>query len=217
MTTDTGLVVSHVTVRYPGAAAPALDDASLDVPAGHICALLGPSGSGKSTMLAAIAGLVPIEAGSVEFAGTDLTPVATHRRGVGMVFQDGLLFPHRNVAANIGFALDVARTPRAERARRVAAMLELVGLAGYGNRAITQLSGGERQRVALARSLAPSPRVLLLDEPLSSLDSETRVAVGDAMVSAIRATGTTTILVTHDEDEASRLCDTTTRIATGRI
>src|SRR5690606_29278607 len=143
----------------PGTAEPraAVGGVSFTVARGEVIALTGPSGSGKSTLLRAIAGLEPLAGGSVRWAGHDLAGVPPHRRGFVLMFQDGQLFAHMNVAANVGYGL--ARLPRAEREARVAELLDLVGLSGFGSRAVTELSGGERQRVALARSLAPRPRL----------------------------------------------------------
>jgi thiamine transport system ATP-binding protein len=147
-----------------------LDSVSLHVAAGEIVALLGPSGSGKSTLLRVIAGIVPADSGRVVLDGVDITSVPTHRRSVGMVFQNEQLFPHMDVAGNVGFGLRMAGIDRRARGERVAELLEMVGLAGFGSRHIDGLSGGERKRVALARSLAPQPKLLLLDEPLTGLD-----------------------------------------------
>jgi thiamine transport system ATP-binding protein len=149
-----------------------LDRFSLSVEPGEIVALLGPSGCGKSTLLRVIAGLQLADHGSVLIDGTDMADVPTHRRRVGMVFQDQQLFPNLDVAGNVGYALKLAGVAAAARAARVGELLELVGLCGFERRNITQLSGGEGQRVALARSLAASPRVLLLDEPFSALDRD---------------------------------------------
>ena len=178
---------------------PAVDEVTFSVEPGEVVALLGPSGCGKSTLLRAIAGLEPLASGTIGWNDEDLTGVPTHRRGFGLVFQDGQLFAHRSVAENIAYGLRVRRSPRAEREARVSELLALIGLPDAGGRAVAALSGGERQRVALARSLAPKPRVLLLDEPLSALDRELRDRLAGELASLLRATGTTAILVTHDE------------------
>ena len=149
-----------------------LDGADLTVGPAEIVALLGPSGSGKSTLLRVIAGLLPPDEGRVLWDGEDVTAVPAHRRRFGLVFQDHQLFPHRDVAGNVGFGLAVAGRPKAEVRERVAELLHLVGLDGFERRSVTALSGGEAQRVALARALAPQPRLLLLDEPLAALDRE---------------------------------------------
>ena len=159
------LDLDHVSVRFGEKVA--VDDVSFDLQHGEVLGILGPSGSGKSTLLRAIAGL-EISTGSITWAGQDLAGVPVHKRGFALMFQDGQLFSHLDVAGNVGYALRDARSPR------VAELLELVGLAGFEKRRVTDLSGGEQQRVALARALAASPRLLLLDEPLSSLDRELR-------------------------------------------
>lgn len=210
-----GLTVDHLEVRYRGATTAAVKDATLSAHTGCIVGLVGPSGCGKSTLLAAISGIVPLTAGTVLFDGADVTNTPVHRRGFGLVFQDGQLFPHRTVAGNIEFGLEMAHTPAAARLSRVEELLALVGLDGLGPRPVAELSGGERQRVALARSLAPQPRLLLLDEPFSSLDADLRVRLGHDVRSILKATGTTAVLVTHDADEAQRVCDSIVRMAEG--
>jgi thiamine transport system ATP-binding protein len=204
------LDVADVTAGY--GAAPVLRAVSLHIDGGEVVALLGPSGSGKSTLLRVVAGLVPPDAGAVHLDGRDITRLPTHRRGVGMVFQDEQLFPHRDVAANVAFGLRMQRRPRAEIAARVAAMLDLVGLGGFGARDVTGLSGGEAKRVALARSLAPSPRLLLLDEPLTGLDRELHDRLAGDVARILRAAGTTALLVTHDPDEAATIADRVVRM-----
>jgi thiamine transport system ATP-binding protein len=213
------LAVEDLVVRYPagrGRVVPAaVDGVTLDVPAGQVLALLGPSGCGKSSLLRAVAGLEPPAAGSVRWAGADLARVPVHRRGFGLVFQDGQLFPHRDVAGNVGYGLrDLGR---AERDARVTALLELVGLPGYARRPVGTLSGGERQRVALARSLAPRPRLLLLDEPLSALDRSLRERLAEDLRGALVATGTTALFVTHDQDEAFAVADRVAVMSAGRL
>ncbi len=199
------LSVTRISVRY--GSTEAVDDVSLEVPDGAIVAVLGPSGSGKTSLLRAVAGLEPVTAGHVAWDGEDLTTVAPHRRGFGLMFQDHALFDHHDVAGNVAFGLRMQGTERSERATRVAAMLDLVGLAGTGARRVDQLSGGEQQRVALARALAPAPRLLMLDEPLASVDRERRETLARALHDAIRRTRTATLLVTHDLDEAFTLAD----------
>jgi thiamine transport system ATP-binding protein len=184
---------------------PALAGVDLDVEGSGVVAVLGPSGSGKSTLLRAIAGLQRLDEGSVTLDGRSLDGVAPHKRGIGLMFQDDALFPHRDVAANISFGLRMQRVGRATTAARVAELLELVGLAGREHRTVTSLSGGERKRVALARALAPAPRVLLLDEPLGALDRPLHdrlvIELGD-LFAAIRQTA---LYVTHDVAEAFAL------------
>lgn len=220
---ETGLEVRQVTVRY---GAPVRDDAAVpaavtratfSVDRGEVVALLGPSGCGKSTLLRAIAGLQSLSGGSVLWAGHDLARVPPHQRGFGLMFQDAQLFAHLSVAKNVAYGLSARRVPRAERLARVAELLELVGLPGYGGRPVTELSGGEQQRVALARSLAPGPRMLMLDEPLSALDRELRDRLGGDLARVLRATRTTAILVTHDESEADAIADRTLRMQAGEL
>lgn len=212
-----GLEVDRVTVRYPGVPSLAVDGASFEIAPREVVALIGPSGCGKSTLLRAVAGLEPLESGSVSWAGEDLATVPPHRRGFGLVFQDGQLFVHRSVAENVAYGLRVQRMPRAERETRVAELLALVGLPDAGARAVTQLSGGERQRIALARSLAPRPRLLLLDEPLSALDRMLRERLAADLATMLRETGTTAILVTHDEHEATAIADRVLQMRAGRL
>src|SRR4051794_41725273 len=168
------LTADGIGVRY--GATVAVDDVSLEVPDGAIVAVLGPSGSGKTSLLRGVAGLEPLTAGRVAWDGTDLTTVPPHRRAFGLMFQDHALFDHLDVAGNVAFGLRMQGVPSAERAGRVDAMLDLVGLAGAGRRRVGTLSGGEQQRVALARALAPEPGILMLDEPLASVDRERRGA-----------------------------------------
>jgi thiamine transport system ATP-binding protein len=213
-----GLNVERATVRYPGTPpVTAVDGVDLSVRAGEIVGLLGPSGCGKSSLLGAIVGTVPLASGTVSWAGEDLTDTPVHQRGFGMVFQDGQLFPHRSVAGNIAFGLEMAKVPRAERDERVQNLLRMVGLEGYGDRAVTDLSGGQRQRVALARSLAPRPRLLALDEPLSSLDAELRTRLAGEVRDILMAAGTTAIVVTHDPAEAAIMAHRVIRMKDGRL
>ncbi len=200
-----GLEVTGLEVVLDGA--PVLRGADLRVAAGRVAVVLGPSGSGKSTLLRAIAGLERPVAGAVVCDGADLTPLPVHRRGVALMFQDGQLFGHLSVARNVEYALRRRRVPRAERAARVGELLDLVGLAGFGDRAPATLSGGERQRVALARALAARPRLLLLDEPLSALDAGLRERLAADLRGILREAGTTTVMVTHDRAEAVALAD----------
>ncbi|MDO5678156.1 MAG: ABC transporter ATP-binding protein [Propionibacteriaceae bacterium] len=198
-----GLEVRGVTVKYGPTVA--VDNVSLRVEPGTVVGLLGASGSGKSTLLRAIAGLQPLSAGQILWDGEDLAPVKVHKRNFGLVFQDGQLFPTMTVAKNIAYGL--GKLPKPEQKARVEEMLELVGLAGYGDRKPTELSGGQAQRVALARSLAPSPRALLLDEPLSALDTALRRRLADDLARILRETHTTGVYVTHDHQEAYTIAD----------
>jgi thiamine transport system ATP-binding protein len=209
------LTVDGLTVTYGSFTA--VRDAHLRIADGEVLALLGPSGSGKSTLLRAITGLEAAADGRVQWDGTDLAPVPVHKRGFGLVFQDGQLFPHRDVAGNIAFGLRMHDVDRRERDRRVSELLELVGLSGYERRRVTELSGGEAQRVALARALAPRPRLLLLDEPLSGLDAGLREQLAVDLAGLLRQARITTLLVTHDQDEAFTLADQVAVLTAGRI
>ena len=204
------LDVRDVTIGFEGR--PLLDGLTLRLEAGEVVAVLGPSGSGKSTLLRIIAGLIVAERGSVSVDGVDVTTVPTHRRSVGLVFQDDQLFPHLSVADNVGFGLKMAGVAKADRRRRCDEMLELVGLSGFGDRQIDRLSGGEAKRVALARSLAPTPKVLLLDEPLTGLDRELHDRLAPDVAAILRSTGTTALWVTHDPAEATTVADRVVRL-----
>lgn len=195
----------HIDVRFGGATV--LAQVSLRIETAEIVALLGPSGAGKTTLLRVVAGLVTPDGGAVLVDDRDVTDVAVHNRGVGLVFQDNQLFPHRDVAGNVEFGLRMQRLPRAQREARVSDMLQLVGLEGFEHRAVTSLSGGEAKRVALARSLAPGPPILLLDEPLTGLDDDLHARLAADLATILRATSTTTLLVTHDVDEAHSIAD----------
>ena len=215
-----GLAVRDVVVRYGGGArtdpgTTAVAGVTLDVAPGEVLALLGPSGCGKSSLLRAVAGLEPVASGSLAWDGADLAGVPVHRRGFGLMFQEGQLFPHRDVAGNVAYG--IAGLARAGRDARVRELLDVVGLAGYDRRAVATLSGGERQRVALARSLAPRPRLLLLDEPLSALDRGLRERLALDLREALRATGTTAVFVTHDHDEAFTVADRVAVMDAGRL
>ncbi|CAB4730845.1 MAG: ATP-binding cassette domain-containing protein [Actinobacteria bacterium] len=199
------LHVVDVCVSFDGRTV--LDHVSLHVGGNEVVALLGPSGSGKSTLLRVVAGLQDVSSGVVRWAGADITREPTHRRRFGFVFQDEQLFPHRDVAANIGFGLRMAGTDRASVASRVSELLALVGLPGFGERDVTTLSGGEAKRVALARALAPKPRLMLLDEPLTGLDAALHDRLADDLRNLLRQAGLPAILVTHDPAEAARIAD----------
>jgi len=208
--TNRSLDAQHLTVSYlreKGHTALAIDDVSLTLDGGQVLAILGPSGSGKSTLLRAIAGLEVLDAGRVLWEGDDITAMPVHKRGFALMFQDGQLFAHRTVASNVAYALQIARMPVSEQRERVAELLRLVGLEGFGDRRVTELSGGEQQRVALARALAARPRLLLLDEPLSSLDRELRERLGRDLRRILVDTATTAIFVTHDQGEAVLVAD----------
>src|SRR6478609_1082971 len=207
------LSLDHVHVAYDGV--PAVVDATLELPDGHVLAVLGPSGSGKSTLLRAIAGLEPVTSGRICWDGADLAGTPTHKRGFALKFQDGQLFGHLTVARNVGYALRLRRARDTE--VRVRELLALVGLEGYGDRLPATLSGGERQRVALARSLAVQPRLLLLDEPLSALDAELRERLATDLRDILRAAGTTALMVTHDHEEAFAVADRLAVMLAGRV
>jgi thiamine transport system ATP-binding protein len=210
-----GLEVRGLTVRF--GATEAVGDVDLQVPAGSVTAVLGPSGSGKSTLLRAIAGLEPPAAGSIAYDGRDLARVPTHKRGFALMFQDGQLFPHQSVGRNVGYPLRLRRRSGSDLDGRVADLLDLVGLAGYADRMPATLSGGERQRVALARSLAVEPRMLLLDEPLSALDRDLRERLAGELHDILRRAGTTALLVTHDQEEAFAIADRMAVMRDGRL
>ena len=197
------LRLRDVSVSYDGT--PAVRGVSLDLPDGEVLAVLGPSGCGKSTLLRAIAGLEPITSGSILWDDQDLARVPTHKRGFALMFQDGQLFTHLTVARNVAYALRLRRAGGIP--ARVDELLALVGLEGHGDRLPGTLSGGERQRVALARSLAVEPRLLLLDEPLSALDAGLRERLAGDLREILRAAGTTALMVTHDHEEAFTVAD----------
>ena len=186
---------------------PVLRDITLTVEPGEFFAILGPSGSGKSTLLRLIAGFNQHQAGELLVGGKDVTGIVPWKRNVGMVFQNYALWPHMTVARNVAFGLEERRLAGEDVRRRAAAALELVGLAGYGERRPSQLSGGQQQRVALARTLAIEPQVLLLDEPLSNLDAKLRLQMRHELLALHRRLGITTIFVTHDQEEAMTICD----------
>ena len=192
--------VKGVTKRFGDYVA--LDDVSLDVPDGSLTALLGPSGSGKSTLLRIIGGLELPDEGSIEINGEDATAVPPQRRGIGFVFQHYAAFKHMTVKDNVAFGLSVRKKPKAEIEDRVGELLKIVGLAGYAGRYPSQLSGGQRQRMALARALAVEPRVLLLDEPFGALDAKVRAELREWLRKLHEDVHVTTLLVTHDQEEA---------------
>ena len=190
-----------------------LDGVSLSVEAGDVVALLGPSGSGKSTLMRAIAGIITPDSGRILVHGVDVTELPTHRRGVGMVFQDNQLFPHMSVLENVAFGPKMAGAARSERSERAARWLRRVGLAGFDDRRVTDLSGGEAKRVALARTLAAEPSIVLLDEPLTGLDRELHDRLAVDLAELLRDANTTALLVTHDQDEAATIADRTVQLA----
>jgi thiamine transport system ATP-binding protein len=210
-----GLEVRGLSVRFGDTVA--VDHVDLEVPAGSVLAVLGPSGCGKSSLLRAVAGLERPASGSVSYDGRDLTGVPVHRRGFALMFQDGQLFAHLDVAANIAYPLRLRRVPRDQRRDRVRELLSLVGLEGYDGREVGSLSGGERQRVALARALAVEPRLLLLDEPLSALDRGLRERLAAELREILHTAGVTAMLVTHDHEEAFAVADEMAVMRDGRL
>lgn len=210
---STGLSVRGLAVTYGDLRA--VDGVNLEVAAGEVVALLGASGSGKSSLLRAVAGLEDVAAGEVAWDGRSMVRVPVHKRGFGLMFQDGQLFEHRDVGSNIAYGL--TGLPRAQRGERVREMLELVGLPGFERRRVTTLSGGQAQRVALARALAPAPRLLLLDEPLSALDRALREQLATDVRTILRQGGTTALYVTHDQDEAMTVADRVGVMEAGRL
>ena len=195
----------------------AVDGVSLSVERGEFVSLLGPSGCGKTTTLQMIAGFVAPSGGSVAIEGADLTRVRPNRRGVGIVFQSYALFPHMTVAGNVAFGLEMRRVPKAQRQERVARALEQVHLGHLATRYPRQLSGGQQQRVALARALVIEPRLLLLDEPMSNLDAKLREDMQLELRRLQRALGITTVMVTHDQNEAMAMSDRIAVMRAGRI
>ncbi|MDQ0324167.1 putative spermidine/putrescine transport system ATP-binding protein [Rhodopseudomonas julia] len=194
-----------------------IEDLDLSFNSGEFVSLLGPSGCGKTTVLRMIAGFEKPTKGRIFADGREITHLKPSQRNVGMVFQSYALFPNLNVRDNIGFGLKVAGVPRAKARERVAEMLELIGLPDLGRRYAFELSGGQQQRVALARALAPSPRMLLLDEPLSALDAKIRVSLREQIRNIQRELGITTIFVTHDQEEALSISDRIVVMNSGRI
>ncbi|HUQ39215.1 MAG TPA: ABC transporter ATP-binding protein [Acidimicrobiales bacterium] len=209
------LVVEGAAVRFGPVTA--LDGVSLSVAVGETIAVLGPSGCGKTTLLRAVAGLQRLDAGRVVIDGEDMAAVPPHRRRLGLMFQDHALFPHRDVAANVGFGLRMQQRPRQAVADRVDEMLALVGLSHARARAVHELSGGEQQRVALARAIAPEPQLLLLDEPLGALDRGLREELTDELRSIFATVGTTAVYVTHDQGEAAAVADRIALMDAGRV
>ena len=209
------IILDQVTKHYGGA--PVVNDVSLDIGDGEFFVLLGPSGSGKSTLLRAIAGLSGIDHGRISLHGRDVTHVAARKRGVGLVFQNYALFRHMTVAENIEFALRVRRMRARARRQRREELLRLVALEGLDERLPAQLSGGQQQRVAVARALAHKPEVLLLDEPFGALDAKIREELRGTIRQVQRELGITTVLVTHDQEEAFAMADRIGVMNLGRL
>jgi sulfate transport system ATP-binding protein len=209
------IIVTRATRRFGDFTA--LDEVSVEIPAGSLTALLGPSGSGKSTLLRVIAGLERPDAGTVEIDGRDATATPPQRRGVGFVFQHYAAFKHMTVRENVAFGLKVRRRPKAEVRRRVDELLELVQLPGLADRYPAQLSGGQRQRMALARALAVEPSVLLLDEPFGALDARVRRELRAWLRRLHDEVQVTTVFVTHDQEEAMEVADRIVVMNHGRV
>jgi thiamine transport system ATP-binding protein len=209
------LRVEGAVVRFGDATV--VDGVDLEVGDGETVAILGPSGCGKTTLLRAIAGLQPVTEGRITWNGADLAPVPSHERRFGLMFQEYALFPHRDVAGNVGFGLRMAHVGRDQRRQRVAEVLDLVGLADLADRRVAALSGGEQQRVALARALAVEPRLLMLDEPLGALDRRWRERLLREIHSLLRRTRLPAVYVTHDFEEAFALADRIVVMRSGRV
>jgi len=194
-----------------------LKEINLELEQGKILALLGPSGSGKSTLIQAISGLITVQAGKILVNNSDITSTPVHKRKIGVVFQDFALFPHLNVYHNVAFGLKSQQLSRKAIRDRVHQLLELVGLENFSQREVNSLSGGEKQRIALARTLAPKPDIILFDEPLSAVDEELRIRLREQLANIQKELGFTTIYVTHDREEAFYFADLIGIIFNGRI
>src|SRR6188768_2320461 len=213
--TDAAIIVRGANKHYGDFAA--LDNVDFEVPAGSLTALLGPSGSGKSTLLRAIAGLDLPDTGTITINGLDVTHIPPQRRGIGFVFQHYAAFKHLTVRDNVAFGLRVRRRPKAEIGAKVDELLKIVGLDGFQHRYPAQLSGGQRQRMALARALAVDPQVLLLDEPFGALDAKVRADLRHWLRRLHEEVHVTTVLVTHDQEEALDVADRIAVLNKGRI
>ena len=207
----------HATRVYPGTDMPAVDALDLHIEDGEFVVLVGPSGSGKTTALRMLAGLEEVDDGAVFIGGRDVTYEPPKKRDIAMVFQNYALYPYLTVAANIGFPLKVAKTPRAERERRVREVAEMLGMTEYLERKPGQLSGGQRQRVAMGRAIVRNPSVYLMDEPLSNLDAKLRVQMRTDIAALQQDLGVTTVYVTHDQAEAMTLGNRVAVLRDGRL
>tara|TARA_B100000945_G_scaffold167247_1_gene134059 strand:- start:3686 stop:4720 length:1035 start_codon:yes stop_codon:yes gene_type:complete len=215
VTLHNGLIIENLDVSID--LHKILHDVSIDVKPGTITTLLGPSGCGKSTLLKAIVGLLSTDKGDVSLNTKSLISTPAHKRGIGLMFQNNALFPHKNVERNVAFGLQMQGKRPEEYEEKVTEMLDLVGLSGFNKREIGTLSGGESQRVALARALAPSPKVLLLDEPFNSLDRSLRTVLLDEVRDVLKTLDIVGIHVTHDWDEATRIADNIAFMNQGQI
>jgi len=210
------LDLQSVSYAYPGTGH-GVQDISLQVNSGELVAVIGPSGSGKSTLLKLVSGLTTGHSGSILLDGQDLTHLPVHQRNMGMVFQNYALFPHLTVAQNVAYGLKLRKVGLSERMARATELLKLVGLDGYDTRNVAKLSGGQQQRVALARALAIDPKALLLDEPLSALDASIRGQLRDQIKTIQRRFNATTLLVTHDQEEALTMADRVAVMQDGKV
>lgn len=209
------IVIDQISKSYGGHTV--VDRVSLNVNDGELVVLLGSSGSGKSTILRLVAGLILPDEGRIMLNGVDITHLPPQRRGLGFVFQNYSIFPNMTIAENIEFGMRIRKVPLRERKAHSERLLELVGLPGLGSRYSSQLSGGQQQRVALARALAYEPPVLLLDEPLGAVDTKTRIQLRQSLKSILKEIGVTTIMVTHDQQEAFELADRVAIMNNGHI
>lgn len=207
------LETEGLTKRYGDTVA--LDDVTIGLPTGEVLAILGPSGSGKSTLLRVVAGLELPDTGTIRWDGVDLTGVPAHERRFGFMFQSYALFPHRSVGENVAFGLKMIGHPQIEKRTREA--LAWVGLEHFADRSVTDLSGGEQQRVALARTLAPSPRLVMLDEPLGALDRRLRERLVEEIRAVLVERGSTAIYVTHDHEEAALVSERVAIMKNGEV
>lgn len=210
-----GLALNNVTKEF--GTFTAVNNVELTVPHGTFVCMLGPSGCGKTTLLRMIAGLDLPTGGTIQLDGEDITHVPTHKRNLGMVFQSLALFPHLTVGENIAYPLRIRGAPKEDQKKRVDELLSMIHLGGYADRPVTKLSGGQRQRVAIARALAISPKLFLLDEPLSALDAKLREAMQVELRQLQQQLGITTIVVTHDQREAMTMADTVVVMKGGEI
>jgi len=210
-----GLALTNVTKEFGSFTA--VNNVALNVPHGTFVCMLGPSGCGKTTLLRMIAGLDLPTSGSIRLDGEDITHVPTHKRNLGMVFQSLALFPHLTVGENIAYPLRIRSAPKEEQKKRVDELLSMIHLSGYADRPVSKLSGGQRQRVAIARALSISPKLFLLDEPLSALDAKLREAMQVELRQLQQKLGITTIVVTHDQREAMTMADTVVVMQGGEI